>query len=781
MKISYLWLKDWINSDLSAQQIANHLTSVGLEVDAITPVSGDFTQVFVAEIVAIKPHPQADRLSICRVDINDGGLRDIVCGAANVRVGLKTALAIINATLPGNIKIKKSKLRGELSEGMLCGSAELGINDDANGIIELNDSATVGLALDKYLQLDDEILSIDLTPNRADCFSIKGIAKELNCLTKSAKLVSKSQLQKVSFESQIVLKVLAPKACPSYFGRILSGIDNKIATPDWMKERLRRSGLRSKSLIADVTNYVMLELGQPLHSFAKQGNYIEVRYAKKSEQLQLLDGQNIELSADDLVIADASGVLALAGIMGGEFSAVDEASTTIFLESAFFKPEVLSGVARKHNLCTDASQRYERGVDPFLQQTALDRATQLLVEIAHAKVGSLVSNVAAEYLPTNPLIKFDISLIKKLTGLDLAIERVASILSDSGMQVTKVAAKRLDVIANSSRFDIKLAQDLVEEVLRIEGFAKLQASKAATNLGEINLFDTCAFKLGKWFSARGYQEIISYSFVDPKLQDAIYNNVTSLRLLNPISPELSVMRQGLWPGLIAAMVHNLYRQNSQLKFFEIGTVFEPDETTMLGGLLTGKYGVANCNENEHEYNFFDAKGDLEALFATLGITNYAFVAQKHNSLHPGQSAAIMIDDDTCGFIGTLHPKLAFGTQNVILFEMKLKPLTTSRVASYQAVSKFPITTRDLALITDKNITAAAIKDTIFASDHQNWLKEIKVFDVYEGTNIPKGKKSIAINLLLQKIDKTFIDKEISDFITAILKVLADKFDIYLRE
>lgn len=793
MKISKLWLREWVNFSLTEQELAAQLTMAGLEVDAVSPVAGQFTQVVVAEILSTKPHPDADKLTLCEVNAQTDKPLKIVCGAANVRPGLKVALAMIGSKLPGGLQIKESKLRGELSQGMLCSVTELGLAEQSEGIMELEDDAPVGMDLREYLTLDDYVFEIDLTPNRADCFSVLGIAREVAALNKLPLLEPSVVTIAPAIDDVLAVNLKNAEACPHYCGRIIRNINTDASTPLWMSERLRRGGIRTLHPVVDVMNYVMLELGQPMHAFdlAKVKGEINVRFSSEAERLELLDGQEVTLSDKVLVIADDEKPLAMAGIMGGGDSAVQAHTKDVFLESAFFNPIIVAGVARKYGLFSDSSQRFERGVDPSLQIKALERATSLILSIVGGQAGPVIESCDMNHLPEKPVLSFDTSKVKKLTGVTISLEEMRSLLEGLGIAITQEKNGILEVQVPSHRFDIQQDVDLVEEIIRLYGYDNLKAQpmNAQVQAGRASANEALAKQLALWFRDRGYNETISYSFVDPELQDAIYPQKEFMQLLNPISSELSQMRIGMWPGLIASMIYNIHRQQNAIKFFEIGVVFDVhkellQERACFAGLLTGEQGGMNWSETPRLYDFFDLKGDLQSLFGLLKLNKVEFISTVNEALHPGQSAQIKINGQHVGWIGVLHPKLADALdlqQDVMLFEMDLAALNNQNVPQYKTISKYPQIRRDLSLLVDKQISAMQIEDAVRACVTQDWLKSFNVFDVYMGKGIPEDKKSLAIAITLQDDSRTLVDSEINLLISAIIKTLQNEFSIILRE
>lgn len=793
MKVSELWLREWVNPSLNGQQLASLLTMAGLEVDAVTPVAGAFTGVIVAEVLNTTPHPQADKLTLCEINTGAGKPLKVVCGAANVRQGLKVALAQMGANLPGGLVIKESMLRGELSQGMLCSVAELGLAENSDGIMELDEDAPLGTDLRTYLALDDQVLDIDLTPNRADCFSVLGVAREVAVLTSLPlqQLPEKTRLP--TTDEQLAIKLRNPDACPQYYGRVIRGINPQAHTPIWIAERLRRAGLRPIHPVVDITNYVMLELGQPMHAFDLQsinGN-INVRFANANETLQLLDGQQINLHDRVLVIADDKKALAMAGIMGGEDSAVQEHTTDIFLESAFFSPIIIAGIARSYGLCTDSSQRFERGVDPALQLLALERATDLLLDIVGGHAGPVSSASELAALPLKNKILFNPAKVQQLTGLAVDEDEMVRMLQGLGMDVDRKTAEAWQIKIPSHRFDISLDVDLIEEIIRLHGYDKLPGAKMNTTIqaGNINPLESLAARCGQFFIARGYNETISYSFVDPALQQELYPQNLTMQLLNPISSELSQMRVGMWPGLIAAMVYNTHRQQTALKLFENGVIFDLQQGSLqehacIAGLLTGEQGAMNWSEKTAKFDFYDAKGDLQALFAALQSPEVHFIAGVHPALHPGKSARIMVGNQEAGWCGVLHPRIADALDSqdeVVLFELRLAALINTEAVRYQQISKLPQIRRDLSLLVNNEVSAAQIEQLVRQTVDEALLKSFDVFDVYTGETIPAGKKSLAIALTLQDDKRTMVDNEINEIIGAIIKKLEEKFAIILRD
>ena len=792
MKVSELWLREWVNPSLTGHQLAAQLTMAGLEVDGLHPVAGPFSNVVVAKVLHTLPHPKADKLTLCEVDAGAGTIYKVVCGAANVRAGLIVALALPGAHLPGGISIKESMLRGELSQGMLCSLGELGIEDGAEGIMELADDAPIGTDLREYMALNDQVLDIDLTPNRADCFSVLGVAREVAALNKLPLQGRPTVVNSPVINDELTVQLGAPEACPQYCGRIIRAINTNATTPLWMRERLRRAGIRSLHPVVDVTNYVMIELGQPMHAFDLDAIHgrIQVRYATSNETLVLLDGQSLTLTPKVLVIADDAKPLAMAGVMGGEQSSVRADTTDIFLESAFFSPLMVAGVARLYGLCSDSSQRFERGVDPTIQTLALERATELLLQISGGQAGPITVVSDSHFLPTEVTVTFCPTKVKQLTGVNVSDDEILLILRGLGM-IVDCTGRPWNVAVPPHRFDITLDVDLVEEIVRVYGYDNIKAEPLIAEVcpGTINAHERVLSQISAFLCDRGYHETISYSFVDPEVQSALYPDVKTMQLLNPISSELSEMRVGMWPGLLASMIYNIHRQQSTIKFFEAGVVFDMSrgslqERSSIAGLITGEQGGLNWSEPQRMFDFYDMKGDLQSLFTRLNRRDVQFVSATHDALHPLQSARIMMGGIEAGWLGVLHPRLVDALQingDVMLFELDLSSFVHDIPKHYQPISKYPQIRRDLSLLVNDTVSAGQIEQAVREVVDAGWLKAFDVFDVYTGDNIPLGKKSLAIALTLQDDHRTLVDAEINATIGAIINKLDDEFAIILRD
>jgi len=792
MKFSEKWLREWVNPDVDSATLAEMLTQAGLEVDAIDAVAGDFSGVLVGQVVSVEPHPDADKLRCCKVDVAADELLSIVCGAANVRPDLKIPVAVVGSVLPGNFKIKKAKLRGIESFGMLCGASEIGLIDNVNGLMELADDAPVGTDLRVYLDLDDVSIDVDLTPNRSDCLGIAGIAREVGVLT-GCDLTSWPKEESAELSSRTVtVTVDAPADCPRYIGRVIENVNVNATTPLWMQEKLRRSGVRSLGPVVDVTNYVMLELGQPMHAFDLDSlsGGITVRPGKQDEKLTLLDGQEVTIADNTLVIADDSSALALAGIMGGEASSVVDDTKHLFLEAAHFNPLVIAGRARAYGLHTDSSHRFERGVDPELPRQAIERATALLLTIVGGEAGPITEQVSEVNCPQEQVINLRANRIKRVLGIAIEADQVEEQLTRLGLTVVANDDASWQVTIPTFRFDLAIEVDLIEELGRLYGYDKLpetrpQGTVLTANISEHTL---ATHRLQSLLVDRGYQEAITYSFVDPEVQNYLaVDGEQAIALANPISADLSVMRTSLWPGLIQALVYNLNRQHDRIRLFEVGRSFRGTQDNVeqhrqIAGVLCGSRYAEQWSEKQRAVDFFDAKADVEALLDLGGQANIRFVAEEHPALHPGQTARVYKDDIAIGWLGALHPRLNKSLElnvRVYVFELALTPVLTAQVPSFEPLSRFPANRRDLALVVDSQTTAGEI-DHCLQGVKSDILKSIQVFDVYSGDGVEVGKKSIAIAFNLQHADRTLVDEEVDALMLTITQQLEQEIGALVR-
>ena len=795
MKFSESWLREWVNPAISTEELSEQITMAGLEVDAVEPVAGAFTGVVVGHVVECAQHPDADKLRVTKVDVGAGEPIDIVCGAPNCRQGLKVCCATLGAVLPGDFKIKKAKLRGQPSEGMLCSFDELAIPVESDGIIELPADAPVGMDVREYLKLNDNAIEIGLTPNRADCLGMLGIAREVGVLNRLP--VTEPQISPVaaSIDNVMPIKVSAPDACPRYLGRVIKGIDAKATSPLWMQEKLRRCGIRSIDPVVDVTNYILLEMGQPMHAFdhAKIDGGIVVRMAEEGEKLTLLDGNEVTLRADTLVVADHSRPLAMAGIFGGEYSGVTAETKDVLLECAFFSPLSITGRARAYGLHTDSSHRFERGVDYAVQNKAMERATALLLEICGGEAGPVVDVTSAAHLPQAATITLRRSKLDSLIGYHVEDDVVTDILTRLGCQVSKTA-EGWTAVAPSWRFDMEIEEDLVEEVARIFGYNNIpnEAPLAELRMNDHREANLPLKRVKAALVDKGYQEAITYSFVDPKVQALLHPGEEAMILPNPISVDMSAMRLSLWSGLIGAAVYNQNRQQPRVRIFESGLRFVPDaaaengvrQEVMLAGLLTGNRSYEHWGQESKTVDFFDMKGDLEAVLELTGrLDDVKFEACSNPALHPGQSAALVLDGEQIGFIGALHPELERKLDlngRTMLFEVLWDKISQRTITSAQSISRFPANRRDIAIVVNESVSAQNIIDEC-RKVGGNQLVGVNLFDVYRGKGVNDGCKSLAISLTLQDTSRTLEEEEIANAVSGIVEALKVRFQASLRD
>ncbi len=791
MKISEQWLREWVDPAIDTETLGQQLTMAGLELDGVESVAGEFSGVIVAEIVSAEQHPDADKLRVC--EVNTGGdTVQIVCGAPNARAGLKAPLATVGGVLPGDFKIKRAKLRGVESNGMLCAEAELGLSDASDGLMELAADAPVGTDLRDYLQLDDKVLEIDLTPNRADCLGVRGIAREVGLL--NALPVNDIAIEPVpaTIEDTFPVTIAAPERCPRYVGRVITGVDVSRPSPLWMQEKLRRSGLRSIDAVVDVTNYLLLELGQPMHAFDgdKLAEGIEVRLARQGESLELLDGQTVELNDQTLVIADGKGPVAMAGIMGGQASAVGQGTVNLFLESAFFTPQLLAGKARDYGLHTDSSHRFERGVDFAGQVDAMERATQLLLEIVGGQAGPIIDVTDADHLPARPDVTLRAARIQKMLGFSLEASEVERILAGLGLGVTATDGGWVCSVP-SWRFDISIEADLLEELARVYGYNNLPVSHIRADLvmapREEQVLSPRLVR--RHLAARGYREAITYSFVEPDLQRVFDPEVEPVALSNPISADMAVMRTSLLPGLVATVLRNVNRQQPRVRLFETGLRFVPTDSGLqqvptLALALTGRRVEESWTAGDDAADFFDLKGDLESVLA-LGRAGeeFAFAPAERAALHPGQTADITRNGQSVGYIGRVHPAAASQlglTAALYVCEIDLEAVLAARLPAFQELSKYPGVRRDIAIIVDKSISSAdLLKDVRECAG--TYLTDLRLFDVYTGKGIDPKRKSLALGLTFRDQSRTLVDDDINPTVSQVIDLLEKNYNAELRD
>lgn len=793
MKINLQWLHEWVNPPVDTKTLAAQLTLAGIEIETLAPVAGVFHNIVVGLVLSVVQHPNADRLRICQVDVGDSQPLQIVCGAANVRAGMRAPCARLGAVLPDGMTIKRSKLRGVESFGMLCSGSELGLASSSEGLLELSNDAPIGADLRTFLNLDDVILEVNITPNRGDCLSVAGIARELGVINRLAVQTPVINAIHAVCSDIFPVEVNAPSDCPRYVGRVIRNIARTSSTPHWLRERLQRAGMRSINPVVDVTNYVMLELGQPMHAFdlAKLHGGIIVRRAFPQESITLLDGNNLTLNQDTLVIADQNAVLAIAGIMGGIHSGINAATTDLFFESAFFTPAAIIGRSRQYGIQTDSAYRFERGVSPSLQRTAIERATQLLIEIVGGEPGPVTEIVDYNYLPHPTPIILRRDRIKRLLGIEIAKKDVEDILNRLNMTV-KAREDGWYVTPPDFRFDITIEADLIEELARIHGYEYIPHTRPliAATIKPLSENIVNPINAARFLTARDYHEVITYSFVDATLQSLLDPQNTPLSLANPISADHAVMRTNLWVGLIQAAIHNLHRQQERIRLFEIGHNFIPnengvDQSLQIAGLATGTVYPEQWGETKRNIDFFDVKADIDALINDqLGENiNLRYMPCLHPALHSGKSAALMRNDHLVGWLGVLHPelenRLAIGNAPIIMFTIDLNALQNGNLPKFYNLSKFPLIRRDIAFLVDADIAIDALTRSITATAG-SLLQKLIIFDVYTGKGIATGKKSIALGLILQDATRTLKDFEIEDIINSVVQQLATEFSATLR-
>lgn len=791
MKISENWLRTWVNPDVNSETLANQLTMLGLEVDDISPVAAPFHGVVVGEVLTVEQHPDADRLRVTTVNIGQDDALQIVCGAPNVRVGLRVAVATVGAVLPGDFKIKKGKLRGVASNGMLCGASEIGLEDKIDGLLELAADAPIGENIRDYLRLDDQIIDISITPNRGDCFSLRGIAREVAVVNQTT--VTAPAIEPITATIQDELSVnLHTLGAPRYLGRVIKQVNIAAKTPAWMEEVLTRSGIRTHSILVDITNYVLLELGQPMHAFdlAKINGQIHVRQATQHETLHLLNEQNVELNDDVMVIADDSNVLAIAGIMGGLASSVTDATQDIFLESAFFAPIFIAGRARRFGLHTDSSQRFERGVDFELPLQAMHRASQLIAELAGGEFGPITVAEQNAELPQRKAIQLKHTQITALLGYHIDAGFVGDALTRLGCHVVTESVDQWHVTPPSHRYDLVIYQDLIEEVARIHGYDNIQISAPRLDVQFAPYQDQFELtELRQTIVTLGYQEAISFSFADAKLEKKLNPHVKPLMLANPISSDLAAMRSTLLSSLIPCVQYNLNRQQSRVRLFEFGLRFDYQDAQQLDELKqiptlalisVGSHIPEQWHAKDKETDFFDLKGEVEQILAA-GRIQPEYIRSERAWLHPGQSAEIIVDGQSIGYLGRLHPSLEASLDLGLTWvaELDRDAVLQSYVSNFTELSRFPSVRRDIALLIDDTIAIKEIQHLIQKTGgeflHSTWL-----FDVYKGQGIEDGKRSLAFGMTWQHPSRTLEDTEIKSGMDKIIDVLQSTYQATLR-
>ena len=783
MKFSESWLRTFVDPQMGTRELADALTFSGIEVEAIEPAAPAFERVVVGEVIEVNRHPGADRLSVCQVDVGVAPLT-IVCGAPNVRVGMKVPTALIGAKLPG-LEIKAAQVRGVESHGMLCSEKELGLSTDAAGLMPLPENAKVGLSVRDILDLDDQILTTKPTPNRGDCLSILGIAREVHAVTGAQLQVRAVAAIEPELTDALTVTLDAPDACPRYCGRLVRAVDPNAETPAWMKRRIERSGVRSISAIVDITNYVMLELGQPLHAFdaSRLDGGIRVRFARTGESLELLNGETRELTPDYLVIADTNTPVALAGIMGGAATAVSESTRDIFLESAWFAPDAIAGKSRVLGFGSDSSFRFERGVDYEHTHRALDRATQLVIEICGGQAGPLTE--ARATVPKRRPVELRLERARRLLGIDIDREAAEGVLRRLGFEFhTREGV--LTVVPPSFRFDVAIEEDLIEELARIRGYDTIPAALPSAPLKMLGAPEsrTSRTLLRRSIMDRDYQEVVTYSFIERRWEEDFCGNANPVALANPIASQMSVMRSSLLPGLVDCIAFNARHKQSRVRVFEIGRCFlhaAADEYAQPVRVAAAAYGDALPEQwgiQARRVDFYDVKGDVEALFAPRELV---FDSAAHPAFHPGKSARILSGGRLAGWIGELHPRWQQKYELAgppVLFEVDQDALAERLLPAYREIPKVPAVRRDIAALFDESI---AYEDIIEALKRgaPRVVTDVRLFDVYRGSDLPKGKKSLAFRVLLQDTRKTLTDAEVEAAVSRLRDVLRERFHAQL--
>ena len=782
MQFSENWLRSYVNTSLDSDALNHVMIMAGLDVDDSHPLGSSFSHVVVGEIVGIKKHPDADRLQVCDVNIGNQTLQ-IVCGAANARQGIKVACALVGAKLPA-IDIKEAKVRGVESFGMLCSLKELGLSEEAEGILEMRHDLKNGTDLRIALDLNDQITTLKLTPNRSDCLSIWGVAREVAAISESEVTPVIYNVNPIQHSDKKIVAVEEKTACPRYCGRIIKNVDNTKKLPDWMASRLERSNIKSISPIVDITNYVLLEIGQPLHAFDHdklQGDIL-VRYAKNEEPIHLLNDTKVKLSKKDLVIADNNGAIAFAGVMGGMPSSVTEHTKTIFLESAFFNPIVIAGKARAYNLSTDSSYRFERGVDFANTRQALERATSLIAEYCGGEAGEITEVVTT--LPLRNQIHLRLKKLNAILGIEIPDQDVERIFHQLGFQVNKTI-EGFKVTPPSYRFDIAIEEDLIEEVVRLYGYDKIPSHHPVSHQAMLPASSKNQNHLKNSLTSRGFYEVVTYSFIEDEIEKLLHNNLHPIQLQNPIASQMSTMRSSLWGSHLEVLSYNLNRQISRLNIFEVAQTFhgaqkEFIETEVIAGLSYGSFMPEQWADKIRDVDFYDMKAHVEAL--TSKTLDFKRGDKIPLALHPGQAAEIFLDGQSIGWIGKLHPKWQqhFSLPNApYLFELKTSKLLEAKAFQYEEISKFLPVRRDIAIVIDESVEVDAILNAVYKAKIP-FLNKMALFDVYQGKGIPENKKSVAFLILMQDTSKTLVDSEADFSVSKIVELLEKQFGATLR-
>ena len=787
MNISTRWIREWASPDVSDSELSETLTMAGLEVDRIAPVAPHFEGLVVGQVVSCEKHPDADKLSLCQVNIGSGSNLQIICGAPNVKKDLKVVVATVGSVLPSGLKIKRAKLRGVESNGMLCSESEIGLSDGHDGIIELDKGSALGENIRTTLDLDDQVIELDITPNRGDCFSVLGVAREV-CVNYNLALPSINYKAEQKGSRSFKSSVKNPDECAKYLTRVIEGVDNSAETPKWMAQKLLRASQSLHSPIVDITNYVLLELGQPMHAFDLKtiSGDIKVRSAKKSEELELLNGQIVSLSEKTLVIADKNSAIAIAGVMGGMKTATLEHSTDILLESAFFDPIAIAGVARSYGLHTEASLRFERGVDFNITHQAMERASELVLEICGGSASQVNECIDDASLPKLNSIEISNEKISKVLGFDLDASWIESKFKFLDFDYTAKGDNAWTIKPPSFRFDVRIPADIIEELARLYGYDKIPVHRLSVdaNITKASQAKVSTSALSSALVNRGYKEVITYSFISNEMHDLVDPDAKKILLKNPISDDMSVMRSSLWSGLIQSARSNIRRGHHNARFFEMGQCFfgtsVDTQIQKVAGIISGNRHNAQWSESERAVDFFDAKSDVEALLSH-STDSFTFEAADHPALQIGQSAKIMKGSELIGWVGALSPKLlkALSMPNAFLFELNQGAIEQGKISRYEAFSSFQASQRDIAIVVSKEVTADALISSINTLK-QGDLVDVNLFDVYEGEHIEKGYRSVALNLTYQSIEATLTDEQLAQKVSKIVSHLQTKFSAKLR-
>ena len=782
MQFSENWLRSYVNTSLDSDALNHVMIMAGLDVDDSHPLGASFSHVVVGEIVAVKKHPDADRLQVCDVNIGDKTLQ-IVCGASNARQGIKVACALVGAKLP-SIDIKEAKVRGVESFGMLCSLKELGLAEEADGILELNLDLKNGTDLRIALDLNDQITTLKLTPNRSDCLSVWGVAREVAAISTSSLSPIAYEVNPIKQSEKKNVVVEEKSACPRYCGRIIKNVDNTKLLPDWMTSRLERSNIKSISPIVDITNYVLLEIGQPLHAFDHdklQGDVV-IRFAKPEESIHLLNDTKIKLSKKDLVIADNSGAIAFAGVMGGMSSSVTDSTQSIFLESAFFDPIVIAGKARAYNLSTDSSYRFERGVDFANTRHALERATSLIIEYCGGEAGEITEVLNA--LPKRNEIHLRLKKLNAILGIEVPSQDVERIFMQLGFEVNKTI-EGFKVTPPSYRFDIAIEEDLIEEVVRLYGYDKIPSHHPVSHQAMLPTSGTYHRSLKEALTSRGFYEVVTYSFIEDEIEKSLHGNSSPIQLQNPIASQMSTMRSSLWGSHLEVLTYNLNRQVSRLNIFEIAQTFHGAkkdfvETEVISGLSYGSFMPEQWADKIRDIDFYDIKAHVEAL--TSKSLTFKRSDKTPLALHPGQSGEVFLEGQSIGWVGKLHPKWQqhFSLPKApFIFELKIEKLLEDKAFKYEEISKFLPVRRDIAVVVDDSVEVDSILDAVYKAKIP-FLNRIALFDLYQGKGIAENKKSVAFLILMQDTSKTLVDSEADSSVSKIVELLEKQFGATLR-